>query len=475
MPQRKPYKHEGGRLGDRVFQATGMSLSALVKLAVVLVACAAGIGFTVFYKDFARLGGNGLTGSAEGSSQGRVLDELKFVELSEIPAGFTEKIPVEQIAIVNSRISLGEELVRSGGQYSERATGILVKLYGELCRLQESTGINSERSYQKLAEFRKQAKLAGNEERVAEADFLRAFAATSRLTNHDEKVDFRFAADAVINLESKTLVNPTLLSRLYDAAIDLYESSPQQGDTAIYLSLLGDKLIASPIDSISNMGFNLKDYPQYGRLYRAIDKQAFTTRESKFELFRDLFETIEETPPQSLKTYKTTIRFFDELLNQSDVKYASYLTKRLGKAASLVSPKIKAYADSAIANINKRASIIGTTITLTGITADGEQLDLPSSQPTVLVIWDPRSEASAQYVKKLADSGRFDPWATNVLVASSMELSDDQHRAFSKRVPKYSVLDNAPARRLIQGLGVDRVPYMVTIDKDGKVIRFSSN
>lgn len=474
MPQRKPYKHERGRLGDRVFHATGMSLGALVKLAVVLILCAAGIGFTVFFKDAGFVGNDRANGD-ESSSQGRVLDELKFVELSEVPAGFTEKRPVEQIAIVNSRIRLGEELVRSGGRYSERATGILVKLYGELCRLQESTGINSERSFQKLAEFRKQAKLAGNEERVAEADFLRAFAATSRLKNHDEKVDFRFAADAVINLESKALVNETLLSGLYDAAIDLHDSSTQQGDTAIYLSLLGDKLIASPIGSISNMGFNLKDYPQYGRFYKAINKQAFTTRESKFELFRDLFETIEKTPPQSLKTYQTTIRFFDELLNQSDAKSARDLTKRLGKAASFVSPKIKAYADKAIENINKRASIIGTTITFTGITADGEQLDLPNSQPTVLVVWDPRSETSAQYIKKLADSERFDPWATNVLVASSMDLSDDQYRAFSKKVPKYSVLDNAPARRLIQGLGVDRVPYLVTIDKDGKVIRFSSD
>ena len=397
--------------------------------------------------------------------------DKQLLEDNGLPADFDQKQPVEKIHLLKSKIVAGEELAKSEGPYAERASDQLVLIYGTLCHLQDLEGIDSQDSYARLAELRQQALEAGNGERVALADFLRAFAATNRLYRSTERADFHFATDAVLNIDSKELVNKEQANVLYLDAIKLHDNSSKQGSTAIYLSILGEKLYGSPVRAISNLGLKLKDHVTYNRYYTAIDILPDMTRESKTQFYNEMIAEIDKNPPQSPITYRVIIRLIDRLLSRSDANFASTLAKRLGKAASMMSPEIRARIDQSIKNIERRIATLGKTVDLSGSKFDGSPLRLPNDKPTTLVFWSIGNEESTDYIQLLANSDRFDPWETNVLMASLAPLSEKELGSAEELNGKFTVLDNATSRRMGIDIGIDLVPYQVSLDKDGKVIR----
>jgi hypothetical protein len=81
---------------------------------------------------------------------------------------------------------------------------------------------------------------------------------------------------------------------------------------------------------------------------------------------------------------------------------------------------------------------------------------------------------SAQHVFFLAKSEWLDPWSTNVLIACPFELDEDRLKNAGRELSKFTVLDNATSLRLSIDLGIDLVPYQVSLDKDGKVNRLGN-
>ena len=353
-----------------------------------------GIGLTVFYTNAEQA--NKVSG-IEGVEAKRLTDGEQFVAVSELPNDFPSKIPVEKIDILESKIAIGEKLVSAEGQYVQRAVDQLVFLYGALCYLEESQEVDSKKSYERLDELRQQALAEGDEQRVAITDFLRVSAATIRLKRRTEQADFRFATDAVQNLDSKNFVNAGQVKKLYDDAIGLHDTSSKQDSTAIFLSTLGDKLVDSPDAKISSLGLSLKDHTKYAAYYAAIDKPPYTTRESKLEFLRELFAKIEKAPPQSLKTYQVVFQLLDRLINKADVFFAGTLTKRLREATPMINPAIRTKVDQSIDNIEKRISTLGKTVDLTGSSFGGSPLQLPNDKPTTLVFWRFGDKKSVSY------------------------------------------------------------------------------
>ena len=300
MPQRSRHSSSLDRLSRKVFETTGFPISVLVKLFVISVIAIVGIRLTVLYTNAEP---TGEISEQEALDSKRLTSEEQFIVVSELPKDFGEKLLSEKIGILESKTEAGETLARSGGHYSERATDQLVLIYGTLSRLQDLAGLDSQKSYDRLAELRQQAFAVGNEKRVASADFLRALAVTSRLKRHNQRTDFRFATEAILNLRRKNLVNINEIKQLYSEAIKLHDTSSQQDNTAVFLTVLGDKLLDSPVREISDLGLDLKDHSNYALYYEAIDEQPYSTQESKLQFFKELFAKIEKAPPQSPETY----------------------------------------------------------------------------------------------------------------------------------------------------------------------------
>ena len=115
------------RLQKFVFEATGLPLNLVLKIVAISIIAIVGIAWTVLYTN-ADQDSKGSSIAATDST--RMTSEEKFKIVSVMPPDFSKRHAVERIDLVTSKIEVGEELSRSGGHFSERATDQLVLLYG---------------------------------------------------------------------------------------------------------------------------------------------------------------------------------------------------------------------------------------------------------------------------------------------------------------------------------------------------------
>ena len=79
-----------------------------------------------------------------------------------------------------------------------------------------------------------------------------------------------------------------------------------------------------------------------------------------------------------------------------------------------------------------------------------------------------------KHIKSLVDSGLFDPWETNVLMAGLSQLNEEQLREAEVLFGRFTVLDNATSSRMGNDFDIDLLPYQVVLDKDDKVVRLGA-
>ena len=419
MSSRKPSKKSLKRFRRRFRRNTGYSFDGVMKAGAYLVIPVVVIALTVLYTNAEQAD---KPSGIEGIASNQLTSEEQFLEVTALPSNFKKKKPVEKIGILKSKILSAEKLARSGGYYGEKSTDQLVKLYGSLCHLQKRVGIDASKAYAKLAELRQHALAAGDQERVAAADFFHVLLATESLNRYTEPVDFRFAIETISVLDSKNMINPKPYRRLFNRVIALHDNSAKQDSTATILSALGDKLTASPVSEISSLGLTLKDHAQYAPYYVAVDELPYTTRETKLQFFRDMFAEIEKTPPRSLETYKVVFQLIERLANQSDALFATALTKRLREALPTIAPAVRTKVEQSVTNAEIRISSLGETPALEGSTFEGLPLRLPNAKPTTLVFWRNGDMKSMEHLKSITTSSRFNPWGTNVLFLSLIHI-----------------------------------------------------
>ena len=267
------------------------------------------------------------------------------------------------------------------------------------------------------------------------------------------------------------MVQAQEINKLYLEAIDLHDTSSEQASTAILLSTLAEKLVGSPDKKISSLGLRLKDHARYAPYYAAIDELPYTTRESKLKFFRELIGEIEKAPPQSLEAYQVVFQLIDRLANKSDAVFAGTLTNRLRKATSTVDASIKEQVNYSINKAETRIAWLGKTADLSGSDFNGSPLQLPNGKPTTLVFWRFGDTKSMKYLTSTANSSRFNPWGTNLLVACLSQQALVEFEKLGQELGRFTVLDYPTSRRLGDDFAVEFIPYQVSMDKDGKVVR----
>ena len=140
----------------------------------------------------------------------------------------------------------------------------------------------------------------------------------------------------------------------------------------------------------------------------------------------------------------------------------------------MAGPNIKAQVDQSIENIETRIATLGETLDLSGSTFDEKPLRMPNGKPTTIVFWRPSHEKSKKHIVLLAESEWFDPWESNVLVACPSRLSEKQLKNAGTLLVEFKVLDNETSIRLATDIGIDLLPYQVSLHKDNKVIRLGA-
>ena len=140
----------------------------------------------------------------------------------------------------------------------------------------------------------------------------------------------------------------------------------------------------------------------------------------------------------------------------------------------MINPAIRTKVDQSIDNIEKRISTLGKTVDLTGSSFGGSPLQLPNDKPTTLVFWRFGDKKSMEYLKTTANSSRFNPWGTNLLVACLSEQPVEEFEKAAHEFGRFTVLDYPASHRLGNEFALEFVPYQVSLDKDGTVIRLGA-
>ena len=455
---------------ERVLELTGFRLGSILAFGAVLLVPVIGIAFAKFYAE-AKIDRNS---SNTGIVQQEPTDAAKLRNVSQVPANFFKLPPVDQLDLVNSKIEIGEELAKSDNELADQSIEQLVSLYGLRCSLEELEGIAPEQTYRRMAELRQDALAAGNKERAATLNLLRALAATNRLNRSAEQSDFRFASDAILNLDSNDFVDINLAKKLFVNVTNLLENSPDKDSAKVFMSVVSAKLNESPELEISNIGRSLRDYPSYAPYFRAATEPQDLSRESKRKFYNDMFEVIDKSPPHAAATYKMIVQLLDRLVNRTDIEVARLAIERLGKTASNVDPVVKLEVDQSLQNIQTRVAALGSKVDLSGSVFDGSPLQLPNGRKTKLVFWRPNAAESQAYVENLVGSERFDQWESNVLIVTQGNFSEEQLKVAATNLPSFTVVDSATSVRWINQFGIDRLPYHVSLDIEGVVTRLSA-
>ncbi len=454
-----------------LFNATGLSFRTLGLGVTFLAIAVVGIFSTVLYTNARQV--SEVSGIENVQLEKMTAKEM-FFELTKLPPYFPSLQAVEKIGILRSKIRVGEELMQSQDRMKAQALAPLVKYYGVICFLQEEQGIDPGKDYVQFANYRDQAAASGEKRSVASADFYRVLAATQRLYRRTKQADFRFAEDAVARLNSDNIVDVKQMNLLYATATKLHDTSSNPQSTAELLSLLGDKISRCTKPEVSSIGLNLKDHVRFARFHAAVQGKPYTTRESKLQFFREMFEEIERDPPQSPRIYHTALVLIDRLLNKSEGFFAGTLVTRIRKASLNVAPQFRPIVDRAIDNLVTRLEKIGETVELSGADLKGAPLRLPNANPTELLFYKPSDVKSMKYVKSFAESNLFNPWDTNILVACNSQQSVEELKKTAEALGTFTILDNETASRFTKTFAIDLIPYQVSFDKDGKVIRLGS-
>ena len=479
MSKSKKSRKSSKELETRIFKATGMSIQRFVLVVIGSIGILVAIVVTVMHENGKKTSADPREAASialdDAASRLKMSQEEMYSEVSSVIKGFDARNSLEKITLLNGKVELCHSLIDSNSDFVEDAKDRLIRIYGLRMTLEDKEGINSSESSEKLDQLRSRAVQEGNKERVNLADFVIAFARMKRLETNNTLEDFRLTAEAIQRIDAGALKNTRLVSQLQGVAIGLFDNLEEKKNITELLKFMGAKFSQSQDVKISEMGLDIRDYPFFSRFYLEIQASAFTSRDKRFALFRDLFEQIEKTPPVGPQAYRETIFFLDKLLNEKDSEYIGVLLDKLTKAAAATAPKLKSKVELAISRMGKRAAALGKVADLSGSRADGSALGLPNGKKTIMVFWRSNDLKSTEFAKSLAFSNRFDTWTTNIVFASDSEHSDRAKRMIARSMSKSIVLDGPTSNAMIERFGLDRVPYVVTFDKDGTVLRMSDD
>lgn len=458
-------------LAERVFAATGLSISSVLAVSLIIVISAVAIGYTVVSKaEFER---------RQSQISNTVVDtrtaEQKLTECFSFPPSFADRSATEQIEVLESRIKTCEEIF-SDPTTSKIAIDELIGLSGLMISVQTANQLDSQKTKSRLSELRQLALDYGDLNSVGLAEIMFVNAELTRLGLGGKRLDYQAFADTIIAIDEAGIQSLPSVQNTRNLAVDLYDKSEDKEQDRKLLRLLGEKISKSPIEKIADIGRRLIDYPNFRVFFTGQASRSFLENKTKHELLQNLYDQLQKTPPQSFESFLTLAKLFDALYNPADVKYLIPLAERLQQCSTSLSSDSKVEIDKVLANVKRKASAIGAKVNLTGRDVFEVALRLSPEKNTLIIFLDLNQPAADQTLQQILSSRRFDSWTTDFLVATTESIADENlekiAQTTSQSQVKAKILNIKTARRLMSTLGIDRVTVLVTVDPDNRVVSF---
>ena len=396
-------------------------------------------------------------------------EEQNFLKAGTLPADFqTLSLPV-QLEKIDSMIQHCGYLLNQDNNYQEEIKSKLISLHAFKCITMSQNNIASTSAVQELESVVNQ--VAESEAGREEYGYLIAFVHMANLAFFPDTEHYDRAISAINSINESTPILPAKAIGCYNSALEFYDESDDKAAAKKLLHLLGSKLTLAKEQRFLDLGLSLMDYPIYSTYLQKTDGEDQDISSAKTN---QLLELIRKTPPKSEYTYNVLIKLPEYYLETGSAKIAAMLLAEIKSAATKTEERFRDKLEAQINTIGKRIALLGKPFALTGNDVKGRPLRPTKKENTIVIFWSPRDIRSLNTLVWMHDSSLYDQWTNELLVASDTELSPEDIAKFVKQFSHFRFLDFPTSTDWIQKSGVTKSPFIMIVDKQGLVKRFST-
>lgn len=455
------------RMSDAVFAKTGIPLSRLLSISLVIAL----VGGLIYYvvKD-----GNGSVGTAVDApvtqfDSGKS-DFGNFVDAVTVPKDFSKFTYPERIEKLDAMIKNCRHLLTQKNQYADKLKEKLIALHALKCVLLAENGIDPTAEIRRLKN--QAAQSAETEAQQDEYHYLLAYVDMATLANRRDDQLYDMAMASINAIRETSLVPPAQAAGCARAARIYFANSTDKAAAGKILKALGTKMLLAKEQKIKDIGLELLDHPNFFTYY---EDSSLGRTESDDYLPKtiELLKQIQKTPPQSIETYNVLLDLPEQYLQAGNTIVAGRVLQQINAAAGDVNEVIRQYVLAKIQKVSTRIGLVGNPFPLAGLDVRGTPIEPLKKERTVVIFWNPDEKSSIDALVRVQDSRLYDRWSTELLLVPIAELLPDEIIVLKKKFPTFRFIDNSTSKRWLEISGVNRVPYAITLDGDGIVKRMS--
>ena len=451
------------KLSDAVFTKTGLPLSRLLSV-IIGLAVVGGLIAYALQADSKSSASALETPTSPFDSDAS--DEQNFLSAGTLPAEFsTLPLPVK-LEKIDSMILHCQHLINQDNNYQEDIKSKLISLNALKCITLSKNDLASTSAIEALESTVTQ--VAATEAEREAYRYLIVFVHMSNLAYFPDAEHYNRAVSAIKLINESTPVLPAKTVGCYNSALDFYDKSDDKDAAKNLLNLLGTKMTLTKQQRFVDLGLSLMDYPVFSYYI-----QESSLKERSLNTTKQLTKLIRKAPPKSENTYKVLLKLPEHYLETGNAKLAAKILAELRTAAAGTDERFRTELEAKITTIAKRIALLGKPFSLTGKDIKGRPLLPTKKDKTVVIFWSPRHRTALSSLAQMRESSLYDQWTDELMVASDAELKPEVIAKLRNQFPHFRFLDFPTSMDWINKSGVSQSPYLMIVDKQGIVNRFS--
>ena len=456
------------KLSDAVFTKTGLPLSRLLSILAGLLV----IGGLVAYS----LKGDSKSAASAPETPLSQFDtndseELNFLNAGTLPPDFTDLPFPVQLEKLDNMILHCRHLIDQDNNYRDETKGKLISLLALKCIKMSENSLDPTSAVQVFEST--VAQVANSEANRSKYSYLNAFVHMSNLAFFPNAKQYENAIAAIALIDESTPVLPSKAVGCYNSALQYHLYSEDKVAATKLLRLLGNKMAMAKEKKIADLGLSLIDFPVYSNAVKNIFADS-DTNDSVIANTNQLLKKIKETPPRSESTFTNLLQLPEQYLQTGNSNIAMRVLIEIQNAAKDTSERFRKSLQEKIDKTAKRIAALGKPFPLDGNQIDGKPLRPTTKDSTLVIFWSPNRKDAMDTLVRIDDSSVYDQWSTEILVASSGKLTSEAREILRSRFFRFRIVDLPTSMSWIKKFGIAKVPYLMIVNKNGIIERFST-
>jgi hypothetical protein len=440
------------KFSDKVFATTGMPLARVVVVILGLTALGGSIYYAMRDVDESSL------------VDAKAPDTNDFLKATALAADFSAlEFPV-QIEKLDWMIDRCDELLQHEGDYKDRLKEKLLGILALKAMLAAHNGVDPAAALSMLENRIDQMSAS-----PAEKDARQYLMVGSYMNVLASNSDLDLSAQATAAISAITEATPVPTEKAvasFNAALKYYERSKDKVEAGNLVRLLGKRMALAKEKKISDFGNSLVDYTHYFSCYQGSLSQSNSGNTLESETTQLEMQLL-ETPPLSVQTYNVLMNVPQRHLHAGNQQRARKILDQLTSAASISDERIRDAVLPRLAKFKTRVDLFGSPFPFSGYDTDQNPIELPDAGETHIVFVNPLENRSKNALNQIVKSPLHEGGKT--YLASATGMSDKQVRYLQNLSPIFTVVDEPTAKDWFEKSGIEKVPYLIKLDKAGIV------